>query len=83
MSDGLIITGISTGKEPDLEEVKRVRKVSKNRIIIGSGITKDNLKNILIMLIFLLSVHISRKEVIGKMTLMKKELKNLCRNLKI
>jgi membrane complex biogenesis BtpA family protein len=44
MSDGLIITGISTGKEPDLEEVKRVRKVSKNRIIIGSGITKDNLK---------------------------------------
>jgi len=45
LSDGVIVTGESTGKEADLEEVKQVRKVTKEPVLIGSGITKENIKN--------------------------------------
>jgi hypothetical protein len=44
MSDGLIITGTSTGIKPKLDEVKEVRKSTKNLVILGSGITAENLK---------------------------------------
>ena len=42
-SDGIIITGVSTGKEADVNELINVRKNVKLPILIGSGITKDNL----------------------------------------
>lgn len=45
LSDGVIVTGVSTGTEADLEEVKAVRKVVKIPVLIGSGITPENLKD--------------------------------------
>lgn len=45
LSDGVIVTGVSTGTEADLEEVKQVRKAVKIPVLIGSGITTENLKN--------------------------------------
>ena len=47
LSDGLILTGTSTGKEADLNEIKAVKKVSKLPVIIGSGITEKNVENYL------------------------------------
>lgn len=45
MSDGLIITGTSTGKEADLDQVKSVKKATKLPLLIGSGITEKNLES--------------------------------------
>jgi len=45
LSDGIIVTGVSTGTEADLEEVKQVRKAVHTPVLIGSGITTENLKN--------------------------------------
>lgn len=45
LSDGLILTGSSTGKEASLEELKSVRQASKSPILVGSGITIDNVKS--------------------------------------
>jgi membrane complex biogenesis BtpA family protein len=42
-SDGVIITGSSTGAEADVEELISVRKVTQMPILVGSGITKINL----------------------------------------
>lgn len=42
-SDGLIITGTSTGKEADVSELQSVRQSTKLPILIGSGITDTNL----------------------------------------
>ena len=47
LSDGLILTGASTGKEADIDEIKAVKKVSKLPVIIGSGITEKNFENYL------------------------------------
>lgn len=44
-SDGIIITGTSTGKEALIEDVKIVRQSTDLPVIIGSGITEDNLQN--------------------------------------
>lgn len=45
LSDGVIITGVSTGTEASLDEVKRVKSVTKIPVLIGSGITDKNLKD--------------------------------------
>ncbi|MBU1136160.1 MAG: BtpA/SgcQ family protein [Nanoarchaeota archaeon] len=45
LSDGVIVTGTSTGIEANLEEVKQVKKAVKIPVLIGSGITDKNLKN--------------------------------------
>lgn len=43
LADGLIVSGVGTGQTTDLEELKRVRHaVPQTRILIGSGVTKDN-----------------------------------------
>jgi len=44
LSDGLIITGSATGKEADLDEIKLVKKTTKLPVIIGSGVTIENLE---------------------------------------
>jgi uncharacterized protein len=44
LSDGLIITGIATGMEADLKEISMVRKVTNLPIIIGSGISIENIE---------------------------------------
>lgn len=41
--DGLIITGPRTGEAPDLQELKRVRKATKLPILLGSGMTPENI----------------------------------------
>ncbi|VAX27230.1 hypothetical protein MNBD_IGNAVI01-2407 [hydrothermal vent metagenome] len=45
LSDGLIITGTSTGAEADIEELSQVRKNTDLPILIGSGITYENIDN--------------------------------------
>lgn len=44
LSDGVIITGKSTGEEVDLDDLKSVKEKISIPILIGSGITLDNLK---------------------------------------
>lgn len=47
-ADGLIVSGTGTGQAADLAELERVRRaVPKARILIGSGVTKDNVKDYL------------------------------------
>ena len=43
LSDGIIITGNSTGKQADINEVKAVKKTVNLPILIGSGITDKNI----------------------------------------
>ncbi len=43
LSDGIIVTGSSTGAEADIEELSEVKKNSKLPIIIGSGVTAENI----------------------------------------
>jgi membrane complex biogenesis BtpA family protein len=48
LSDGLIITGLATGREADLNEVRAVKDAIPHLpLLIGSGITPDNIKNYL------------------------------------
>lgn len=48
LADGLIVSGTGTGRVTDLSELERVRRaVPKARILIGSGITRDNVKDYL------------------------------------
>ena len=42
LSDGIIITGDSTGVQPDIKDLKAVNKMQITKII-GSGITAENL----------------------------------------
>ncbi len=44
LSNGLIVTGIATGKEVAASDLIKVRKASKLPVIIGSGITIDNVE---------------------------------------
>jgi uncharacterized protein len=45
LSDGVIITGSATGKEPSLEEIRGVKESVNIPVLAGSGITKDNVLN--------------------------------------
>lgn len=45
LSDGVIVTGVSTGTEASLDDVQSVKKAVKIPILIGSGITDKNLEN--------------------------------------
>ncbi len=45
LSDGVIITGSSTGKEPLLEEIKMVKQNVNIPVLAGSGITIDNVNS--------------------------------------
>jgi membrane complex biogenesis BtpA family protein len=44
LSDGVIVTGIATGDAPDLEELKQVKKAVTLPVLLGSGITPDNIE---------------------------------------
>ncbi len=44
LSDGVIITGSATGKEPNLEEIKAVKNSVSIPVLAGSGITANNIK---------------------------------------
>jgi len=47
LSNGVIVTGTSTGIEADINEIKEVKQSVKIPVIIGSGITIDNISNYL------------------------------------
>ena len=47
LSDGVVITGSSTGKSADLKSVMEVKKHSNLPVLIGSGITIDNVEDFL------------------------------------
>ena len=44
LSDGVILTGTSTGKETDIDELKKVRDAVIVPVFIGSGLTADNIE---------------------------------------
>jgi len=46
-SDGLILTGASTARPADLEELRQVKEAVDLPVILGSGIQLDNLKSFL------------------------------------
>lgn len=43
-ADGVIVTGVSTGRTANLEELKAVRQSTPTKVLVGSGITAENLK---------------------------------------
>ena len=42
LSDGLIVTGMHTGDTADLNELKKVKKVTNLPVLVGSGVNLDN-----------------------------------------
>ena len=44
LSDGVIVTGVATGDAPDLEELKQVKQAVTLPVLLGSGITPDNIE---------------------------------------
>lgn len=45
LADGVIITGTSTGKAAQINELKAVKEAVNTKVLIGSGITPENLKD--------------------------------------
>jgi len=43
--DGVIVTGARTTEPPDLAELKRVRRHASVPVLIGSGMTAENIRN--------------------------------------
>jgi uncharacterized protein len=41
-ADGFVVTGLSTGKPTELDDVKAVRSATKLPVLVGSGVTPDN-----------------------------------------
>ena len=46
MVDALIVTGRATGKEISLRELKAVRRMARMPVLVGSGVTPENLPKI-------------------------------------
>ncbi|XP_072278557.1 uncharacterized protein F13E9.13, mitochondrial-like isoform X2 [Pyxicephalus adspersus] len=44
LSDGLILTGVATGHEADHRELQEVQRSVRIPVLIGSGVTVDNVK---------------------------------------
>jgi len=47
LSDGLILTGSHTGAEPDLAEIRAARDATTLPILLGSGVTAENIHSLL------------------------------------
>lgn len=45
--DGVIVTGPRTGESPDLRELQRVKKIARVPVLIGSGLTPENIASYL------------------------------------
>lgn len=45
--DGVIVTGPRTGESPDLRELRRVKKTAHGPVVIGSGMTPENIASYL------------------------------------
>ena len=44
LSDGLVITGTSTGHESDINELEAIRYACNIPVLVGSGVTIDNVE---------------------------------------
>ena len=42
LSDGVVVTGVATGTEASLEELQRVKAAVQIPVLVGSGITVEN-----------------------------------------
>jgi len=47
LSDGVIVTGVATGQEASLEEVQRVKAAVQIPVVVGSGVTVENVERYL------------------------------------
>lgn len=47
LADGVVVTGAATGKEASLEEVRAVKSAVKIPVLVGSGVTYDNVERYL------------------------------------
>ncbi|MEQ8223578.1 MAG: BtpA/SgcQ family protein [Candidatus Eremiobacterota bacterium] len=47
LSDAVIVTGTSTGSPADLEELRQVKESVKIPVLVGSGVTSENLQSYL------------------------------------
>ncbi|KAG5891000.1 hypothetical protein JTB14_022580 [Gonioctena quinquepunctata] len=45
LSDGIILTGIATGCPADTHELKELKKSTSLPLLVGSGVTRDNLES--------------------------------------
>ena len=43
LSDGLIVTGVSTGREAPIEALRAIKASCSSPVIVGSGVNLDNL----------------------------------------
>jgi membrane complex biogenesis BtpA family protein len=46
-ADGVIVTGVATGAETDVEEVRAVRRAVSVPVLVGSGVTEANVERFL------------------------------------
>ncbi|MEW5958980.1 MAG: BtpA/SgcQ family protein [Chloroflexota bacterium] len=49
LSDGLIVTGVATGAEASLEELQQVKAAVNIPVLVGSGVTLENVERYLAM----------------------------------
>ena len=42
LSDGVIVTGVATGTEASLEELQQVKRAVDIPVLVGSGVTQEN-----------------------------------------
>ncbi|MCB0153335.1 MAG: BtpA/SgcQ family protein [Anaerolineae bacterium] len=47
LSDGVIVTGVATGTEASLEELQQVKAAVEIPVLVGSGVTHDNVERYL------------------------------------
>ncbi|RME75957.1 MAG: BtpA family membrane complex biogenesis protein [Chloroflexi bacterium] len=47
LSDGVIVTGVATGQEASLEELRAVKEAVSIPVLVGSGVTLDNVEQYL------------------------------------
>jgi len=47
LSDGLIVTGVATGAEASIDEINAVKKSVKIPVMVGSGVTYENVEDYL------------------------------------
>jgi uncharacterized protein len=47
LSDGVIVTGVATGQEASLEELKQVKAAVQIPVLVGSGVTVENVERYL------------------------------------
>lgn len=45
-ADGVVVTGASTGIEPDMEDLEAVREATTLPLLVGSGVTIDNIEQL-------------------------------------